>query len=98
MYACGRVTKICKHMTINLVLGHATLSSTPVLQRCEKNVGCSAFFSSIPLLLETAGSGNKAPTHMTALSLLLPVLEVKNISYLICMLGFVPVSVFLLPL
>lgn len=67
-------------MTTDLVPGHATLSSTPVLQRCEKNIGCSAVFSSLPLLVETAGSGNKAYTHMTALSLLLPLLEVKNVS------------------
>lgn len=79
-------------MAINLVPGHAALSSTPVLQRCEKNVGCSAFLSSVSLLLETAGSGNKAHTHMIALSLLLPVVEVKNISYLVCteLSGFCP--------
>lgn len=32
MHAYGRETKITKHMTINLVPGHATLSSSPVLQ------------------------------------------------------------------
>lgn len=38
----------------------------------------------ILLLLETAGRGNKVLTHVTALSLLLPVLQVKNISYFVC--------------
>lgn len=71
MHAYGRITKITKHMTINWYLA----SSCSFPARDVKKMLVAQHFS---FYATSAGSGNKVYTHITALSLLLPVLQVKK--------------------